>query len=96
MPLSECSGYYNTHDYRVGSHLYNNVHSSDKTELIHEQFNQNFMTGPQWKSNIPQNSENPIQFIKKTPLSSFVTSSSEKSILQPGCTEGIIRYNNCK
>ena len=74
MPLSQCSGCYNAYDYLVGSHLYNNVYSSDKTDIC-EQFYQNFMAH-NTHNTIPQNSENSTtQFIKKTPSSSFVMSS---------------------
>ena len=68
MPLSECSGYYNAHDYHVGSHLYNNVNSADKTEFICEKFNLDFMNGPQWACTIPQNSEKPNTVYLKDPF----------------------------
>ena len=45
----------------------NNKIYTDKTDIC-EQFNQHFITiGPQLASTLPQNSENPMQFIKKTP-----------------------------
>ena len=51
----------------------NKVHT-DKADIC-EQFNQYFINvGLQLASTIPQNSENPIQYIKKTPSSSFVMS----------------------
>ena len=52
----------------------NNKVYTDKADVC-EQFNQYFINvGPQLASTIPQNSENPIQYIKKTPSSSFVMS----------------------
>ena len=38
--------------------------------------------GPQWSSTIPQNSENSVQFIKKTPSSSFDMSSVTEAQLR--------------
>ena len=57
----------------------NNKIYTDKTDIC-EQFNQHFITiGPQLASTLPQNSENPMQFIKKTPSSSFVMSSTTEA-----------------
>lgn len=52
----------------------NNKIYTDNSDIC-EQFNQYFINvGPQLASTIPQNNENPMEYIKKTPLFSFVMS----------------------
>lgn len=76
----------------------NNKTSTDKADIC-AHFNQYFINvGPQLESTIPQNNENPMEYIKKTPsYHGFVVSShrttSMQTLLKFGFAESIIRYS---
>ena len=74
----------------------NNKIYTDKADVC-TLFNQYFIyVGPQLASTTPQNNENPMEYIKKTPSYSFVVSSHrstrKQTLLKFGLTESIITY----